>query len=121
MQHLAARNFERDLLVGDGLLRTNDTLGDRRLRHEERPSNLLGRQSAQQRNVSAMRDSGNNAGDGQAGVPGSLPVLLIWLAQFGVIDFVAAEVFLQSLHGAVGIAIHRIHRCHSQQIRWVPP
>jgi len=40
------------------------------------------------------------------------PIDWIRLAEFGVIDLVGAQVFLQPLHGAVGISVHRVIDLH---------
>jgi hypothetical protein len=44
----AARNLERDAPLGERALRPHDALGDRRLRHQERPCDLLGREPAEE-------------------------------------------------------------------------
>ena len=44
----AAGDLEGDALLGEGPLGPDDALGDRRLRDEERPRDLLGRQATEQ-------------------------------------------------------------------------
>ena len=61
-QLVRSRDAVRDLRLTDLALRPRQPLGHRRLRHQERPGDLGGRQPARYRRVSATRPSKASAG-----------------------------------------------------------